>query len=81
MSDEYISSEDRRRLFQAHDGIITLIPEIKNRRETEQEEQSINLQQSVDELFKQYFKHQTGQDINDELFELFKEIRSEQSEE
>lgn len=81
VSDEYISSEDRRRLFQAHDGIITLIPEIKNRRETEEEEQSINLQQSVDELFKQYFKHQTGQDINDELFELFKEIRSEQSEE
>lgn len=81
VSDEYISSEDRRRLFQAHDGIITLIPEIKSVQQVEREEHRINLQQGVDELFKQYFKHQNGQEINEELFELFKEIRSEQQEE
>jgi len=81
VSDEYITSEDRRRLFQAHDGIITLIPEIKNKMRVEREEETINLQQSLNELFKQYFRHQTGHEINQELFELFKEIRSEQHEE
>lgn len=81
VSDEYISSEDRRRLFQAHDGIVTLIPDIKNKDALKHEEDAINLQQSVDELFKQYFKYQTGQEINEELFALFNEIRSEQHEE
>ncbi|WP_118193957.1 metallophosphoesterase family protein [Albibacterium indicum] len=81
VSDDYISSEDRRRLFQAHDGIITLIPEIKNKAQFEHDEQVVDLQKSVDELFKQYFRYQIGHEINQELFELFKEVRSEQNEE
>jgi len=81
VTNEYLRSEDRKRLLQAHDGIITIIPEIMNLQRMEEQSQSIDLNQGVEDLFKQYFKHRHGQDVNEELLDLFKEVRAHQKEE
>ncbi|UKJ09057.1 metallophosphoesterase family protein [Solitalea lacus] len=80
VSDEYLKSIDRKRLEQAHDGIVTLIPEIKNQSPTETANNSIDLSQDVDTLFIQYFKHKKGQEPNEELLSLFKELKAEDAE-
>src|SRR5690606_31328593 len=81
VTNEYLRSEDRKRLLQAHSGIITIIPEITNLQKLEGQSESIDLNQGVEDLFKQYFKHRHGQDVNEELLELFKEVRAHQREE
>jgi len=80
VTNEYLRSEDRKRLLQAHDGIVTLIPEVKNLQQANSMAQSIDLKQGMEDLFKQYFQHRHGQEANAELLELFKEIRAEQKE-
>lgn len=81
VTDEYMRSEDRKRLLQAHNGIVTLIPELVNIGQIESQAQSLDLNQSIEDLFKQYFQHRHGADVNDELFDLFKEVKAEQKEE
>lgn len=81
VSDSYMNAEDRKRLLQAHDGIVTIIPEINKNRSLTEENRAIDLSQTVDELFAQYFSFKTGQLPNDELITLFREIRAEQIDE
>ena len=79
-TDEYLRSEDRKRLLQAHQGIVTLIPEVRSLK-TASAVQRINLNQNMDDLFQQYFQHRHGQSANPALLELFNEIRAEGTEE
>lgn len=81
VTDQYMRSDDRKRLLQAHGGIVTLIPELTNLGALESSAQSLDLNQSVEDLFKQYFQHRHGLEVNDELFDLFKEVKAEQNEE
>lgn len=80
VSDDYMSSDERKALYQAHSGIITMIPEVRNKDILRDEGSSIDLNQSIDELFGQYFQFKHGQLPNEEIIELFKEIRAEQIE-
>lgn len=80
ISDDYMSADERKALYQAHDGIVTIIPEIRNKDILKSERSSIDLNQSIDELFVQYFHFKHGQFPNEEIIELFKEIRAEQAE-
>lgn len=80
-TDQYMRSDDRKRLLQAHGGIVTLIPELTNSAALESPAQSLDLNQSVEDLFKQYFQHRHGVEVNDELLNLFKEVKAEQNEE
>jgi len=79
-TDEYLRSEDRKRLLQAHQGIVTLIPEVRKLK-MESTAQSIDLNQNMEDLFQQYFQHRYGQAANPALLELFNEIRAERTEE
>jgi len=79
-TDEYLRSEDRKRLLQAHQGIVTLIPEVRSLK-TASAVQRIDLNQNMDDLFQQYFQHRHGQSANPALLELFNEIRAEGTEE
>lgn len=81
VSDDYLRTEDRKTLIQAHDGIVTIIPEIKNKLEDNNKSHSIDLNQSIDALFLQYFAHRNGQHPNEELINLFKEVRAEEIDE
>ena len=76
VADNYLTAEDRKKLQKAHPGIITIIPEIKNKQQVSNS-RNINLQQNMDELFKQYFKHYFGQEPNPELLDLFKELQAQ----
>ena len=80
VTDEYLRSEDRKRLLQAHQGIVTLIPEVRSLK-TESSVQRIDLNQNMEDLFQQYFQHRYGQAANPALLELFNEIRAEGTEE
>src|SRR5690606_8737450 len=80
ITDEYLRSEDRKTLLQSHNGIVTIIPEVRNMHNLESRSQTIDLSQGIEDLFKQYFQSRYGQEVNPELLELFKEVRAEQKE-
>lgn len=74
-SDTFLKAEDRKLIYQSHDGIIHLIPKIKNNLPDEVTHKEINLDKDMKELFKDYFKSKNGnQDPNDEIMDLFNEI-------
>ena len=73
--DEYLKADDRRGIYQSHDGIIHLIPKIKNEKSINGIERTIDLNQTIDSVFKDYFKSKnSGQEPNEELMNLFNEI-------
>lgn len=78
VSDHFLSSEDRKRLVNAHPGIVTIIPEVKHLSKERANYHDIDLNQDMDSLFKQYFQHRYGQLPNEEIMDLFKEIRAEE---
>lgn len=80
-SENYLSAMDRKRLYDSHRGIITLIPEvIKKEGDGIIQAASIDVSKNIDELFIDFFKKQKkGQEPNDRLLNLFKEIVSEEN--
>lgn len=76
-SELYLSTNDRQRLYQAHDNIIFLVPKLKGEKwiEQTQDAKGIDLSQSTTDLFKAYFQSKNeGQEPNEEIMELFAEI-------
>ncbi|WPP49494.1 metallophosphoesterase family protein [Catalinimonas niigatensis] len=75
VSDTYIESETKRAFYDAHDGIVSIIPELHLAKEQEESKRTkINLKQDIRLLFKDYFEHKKGQQPSDELMDLFNEI-------
>ena len=82
VTDTYITAKDRRRLNAAHNGIVTIIPEILNPDlVAESNKKQIDLNQSMESLFNDYFTHIKGQLPNEDIMNLFKEILAEEDEE
>ncbi|WKN31700.1 exonuclease SbcCD subunit D [Porifericola rhodea] len=73
-SDTYIESDIKRALYDAHDGIVSIIPELKLAQLEETKSTKVNLQQDIRLLFKDYFEHRKGQAPSDELMDLLNEI-------
>ena len=78
----YLTSDERRQLQQAHESLVTIIPDVREVEETEQEStQAIDLTQSMEALFTSYFKNKNkGQEPNERLQHLFREILATESE-
>lgn len=76
VSDTYIKTEDRKRLLNAHDGIVTIIPEVLNANigQNNASGPAIDLRKDMAELFDDFFHHEKGQAPNDRVKELFKEV-------
>jgi exonuclease SbcD len=75
-----IDASTRKAINQAHDGIVNLIPQIKNPQG--QESLSLkaeDLEKDMLSLFKLYFQSERGQEPNEELLEIFKEVISQDS--
>ena len=73
--DEFLKAEERKQLYQAHDGIIHLIPKVKNGDKQTSSTHEINLSQDMDELFTGYFKSKNdGLEPNSEIMDMFNEI-------
>lgn len=76
----YLTAQDRKNLLQAHDGIITILPELKLDDTTKETQKSIDLNQNIETLFIQYFESKKGIAPNQDLLDLFKEITAENTE-
>jgi len=78
VSDQYMHADERKQLYQVHDGIVTIIPEVGALETNVPEAKAIDLSQSIEELFVQYFTFKYGSQPNPDILTLFKEIRAEE---
>ncbi len=76
ISDEFISSGTLKRIHEAHDGIIHIIPVVNSQKVINSSTKMINLEQDLDLLFKDYFQFKYAQEPNEELMDLLKEVIS-----
>jgi exonuclease SbcD len=79
VTDTYLTAQERKQLSTAHNGIVTIIPEVKNASEfSGGNKKSIDLAKNMEELFTDYFRHGKGQEPNEEIMKLFIEILAEE---
>lgn len=76
-SDSYIKAEDRKRIYQSHDGIIYLIPKVQNIDNQNNTLKEIDITQDLEPLFIDYFKSKNNNQVpNDELMKILQEIKN-----
>lgn len=80
VSRTFLSSSDMKRIHEAHDGIIYIIPVVQQTAANPTHIRSINLDQNIDVLFKDYFQHRLGQEPNPELMDLLNEVINSETE-
>jgi len=81
VTDTYLTAQERKQLSSAHNGIVTIIPEVRNVADFQAlNKKSIDLTKNMEELFTDYFRHSKGQEPNKEILELFTEILAEDEE-
>lgn len=74
VSQEFLSSADLKRLHESHEGIIHIIPVVQREESSIAKARSVNLEQEVDQLFKDYFSYRLGQEPNEEIMDLLNEV-------
>lgn len=76
VSDTFITTADRKLIFKSHDGIIHLIPKMKNDPlNADGPINDIDFSQDMPTLFFEYFKSRNGnQEPSEEIMNLFNEI-------
>ena len=78
VSDTFLEAATLKRLHQAHDGIIHIIPVISNENENDQNIEKVNLNQDMQGLFADFFASKNAGITPDEtIMNLFKEIINE----
>jgi len=74
ISDNYLEATDKKRLNEAHTGIIQIIPQIK-KSELSATNAEIDLSLSMEKLFQEYFKTKNkGQEPSEGLLTVFREV-------
>ena len=74
-SDSFLKADERKLIYQSHNGIIHLIPKVKNQEVETVEYKFADQTKDMKELFADYFKSKNGnQEPNDEIKDLFNEI-------
>lgn len=75
-TDNYISGSDRRELLQAHDGLVTIIPEFTGESQKNRAALSrSDLERSLEDLFVEFFRAENDDQEPDEtLLQLLREI-------
>lgn len=81
VTEHSVDAETRKAIMKAHDGIVNLIPQIRN----PQAQHSLSLkvedlEKDMVSLFQMYFKSERGQEPNEELVSIFKEVISQDTE-
>ena len=80
-TETYLTSEERKLLHNAHNGIISIIPNVKRgNSDLASLRKTIDLSKGMEELFTDYFRYEKGQEPNAELMKLFTEILAEDEE-
>lgn len=75
-TENFLKAEERKQIYTAHDGIVTLIPELIENGVTEKDVKTIDLNQNMDDLFRQYFKSKKTLEPNEEIMSLFNELKT-----
>ena len=73
----YLTSEEHRQLQRAHPSLVSIVPDVRDVNSTGETKpaQAIDLTQSMQNLFTNYFKNKNkGQEPNERLRQLFDEI-------
>lgn len=74
-TDNFLTAAERKQLYTLHNGIVALIPEVKNTGAAETfSRKNINPGKSMDVLFREYFQFAKGQEPNNEIIQLLTEI-------
>jgi exonuclease SbcD len=74
MSDHYLEAADKKRLNDAHSGLIQIIPQIRSVNDADQAPE-IDLTLSIEKLFGAYFKSKNkGQEPSEGLIEVLREV-------
>jgi exonuclease SbcD len=80
-TENFLSGEDRRRLHEIHDGIVTIIPEILSSESNEMDVRKDSpVLESMPDLFMEYFRNKKGQEADEVIMNLFREINAEEEE-
>lgn len=80
ISDNYLEASDKKRLMEAHSGIIQIIPQIK-KSEVADTSSEVDLSLSMEKLFQEYFKSKNkGQEPSNGLMEVFREVLGSEAE-
>jgi exonuclease SbcD len=78
VTDESIDAATRKAIMKAHDGIVSLIPQLKNTGTQESFALHVDdLGKDMETLFRMYYQSEKGQEPNTQLLGLFKEIISQ----
>ena len=72
--DDYLTTEDKKRIHEAHDGVLSIVPNIKNTEFNESGVVSIDLSKGITTLFEEYFESKNKVKPNDEVLSVFKEV-------
>ena len=78
-SDDFLKSDDLKRLRNAHNEIVHIIPIVANDNMLDSNTKQVNLNQDITALFTDYFKSEKGQNPNKEILDLFKEVINQRS--
>ena len=78
VTETFLTAMERRQLNAIHPGIVAIIPEVTDAESiVDSQQKQIDLSKSMEELFRDYFRNEKGQDPNEELMQLFSEILAE----
>lgn len=80
VSDQFLTAEDRKSLYQAHSGIVALIPKVDFPTDAFNPGLQVDLSKELKDLFVDYFQYKHGQEPNDRIMDLLKEVLSEEEE-
>jgi len=76
-TDTFLTAREVRSLYAAHDGIVSIIPEVRDASSVNERVASIyDLRSDVNALFAEYFRQRKGQEPNEEIMSLFREVLS-----
>ena len=78
VSDTYITAQERKQLLEVHPNIISIIPDIKSKELVASDRSMADLSKNTEELFRDYFIKEKGQEPSDSLMTLFKEMLAEE---
>ncbi|WP_199707997.1 metallophosphoesterase family protein [Algoriphagus lacus] len=77
-TEQSIDASTRKAIMKAHDGIVNLIPQLKNPLGQESFQLHVDdLSKDVESLFRMFYQSEKGQEPNPEILSLFKEIISQ----
>lgn len=81
VTEHSIDAATRKAIMKAHDGIVNLIPQIKNPSGRDDFSlQASDLNKDMESLFKLFYESEKGQEPNSELLNIFKEVISQNEE-